>query len=100
MKLDQLNDPIVHSDGWIVDPTLTGNLGGSQIRNMQRSSRIGVQCIACDVGSIDVGTTSLVRINDLGRMVGSLCGGGNLTHVATAVAWLTGVSISLNAVSG
>ncbi len=103
MKLDQLNDPIVHSDGWIVDPTLTGNLGGSQMRNVQRSSGIGVlkcQCIASDVGSIDVGNTSLVRVNDLGRMMGSLCGGGNLTHVATRVAWLTGVSISLNAVSG
>ena len=61
MKLDQLNDPIVHSDGWIVDPTLTGNLGSSQMRNVQRSSRIGVlkcRCIASDVGSIDVGTAS------------------------------------------
>ena len=61
MKLDQLNDPIVHSDGWIVDPTLTGNLGSSQMRNAQRSSRIGVlkcKCIASDVGSIDVGTAS------------------------------------------
>jgi hypothetical protein len=103
MKLDQPNDPIVHSDGWIVDPTLTGNSGGSQMRNVQRSSRIGMlmcQCIASDVGSIDVGTTSLVRVNDLGRMMGSLCGGGILTHVATWVVWLTGVSLSLNAVSG
>jgi hypothetical protein len=93
---------IVHSDGWIVDPSLTGNSGGSQMRNVQRSSRIGVlecQCIASDVGSIDVGTTSLVRINDLGRMMGTLCGGGNLTHVATGVAWLTGELFSLNAVS-
>ena len=53
MKLDQLNDPIAHSDGWIVDPTLTGNLGGSQMRNVQRSSRIGVlkcKCIATPFG--------------------------------------------------
>jgi hypothetical protein len=103
MKLDQLNDPIVHSDGWIVDPTLTGNSGGSQMRNVQRSSRIGVlmcQCIASDIGSIDVGTTSLVRVSDLGRMMGSLCERGILIHVATWVVWLTGVSISLNAVSG
>ena len=103
MKLDHLNDPIVHSDGWIGDPTLTGNSGGSQMRNVQRSSRIGVfkcQCIASDVGSINVGTTSLVRVNDLGRMMGSLYGGENLTHVATGVARLTGLSISLNAVSG
>jgi len=103
MKLDQLNDPIVHSDGWIVDPTLTGNSGGSQMRNVQRSSRIGVlmcQCIASDIGSIDVGTTSLVRVSDLGRMMGRLCERGILIHVATWVVWLTGVSISLNAVSG
>jgi hypothetical protein len=73
------------------------------MRNVQRSSRIGVlkgQCIASDVSSIDVGTTSLVRVNDLGRVMGSLGGGGNLTDVPTRVAWLTGVSISLNAVSG
>jgi hypothetical protein len=24
MKLDQLNDPIVHADGWIVDPNSYG----------------------------------------------------------------------------
>jgi hypothetical protein len=73
------------------------------MRNVQRSSRIGVlkcQCIASDIASIDVRTTSLVRVNDLGRIMGRACGGGNLTLVATWVAWLTGVSISLNAVSG
>jgi hypothetical protein len=72
------------------------------MRNVQRSSRSGVlkcQCIASDIDSIDVRITSLVRMNDLGRMIRSSCGGANLTDGATVV-WLTGVSISLNAVSG
>jgi hypothetical protein len=57
----------MRTDGSLI-LTVTGNLGGSQMRNVQRSSRIGVlnrQCIASDVGSIDARTTSLVRVNDL-----------------------------------
>jgi hypothetical protein len=70
--------------------------------NVQRSSRsrLDCQCAASDIDSTDVRTPSPVRPNDLGRMIGTLVGGANFTHGETGLVWLTGVSISLNAVSG
>ena len=69
---------------------------------VQRSSRSGLdcQCVASDIDSTDVRLPSPVRLNDLGRMIGILMGGVNFIHGATGIVWLTGVSISLNAVSG
>jgi hypothetical protein len=72
------------------------------MRNVQRSSRSGLdcRCVAVDIDSTDVRIPSPVRLNDLGRMIEILIGGVNFIHGATGIVWLTGVSISLNAVSG
>jgi hypothetical protein len=74
----------------------------SQMSNVQRSSRSGLdcQCVAIDIDLKDVRIPSPVRLNDLGRMRGTLIGGVNFTHGARGIVWLTGVSTSLNAVSG
>jgi hypothetical protein len=74
----------------------------SQIRNVQRSSRNGFtrQCGASETDSAEVRIPSRVWSNDLRRMNRTSTGGTNFTHGATGVVWLTGVSISLNAVSG
>ncbi len=94
-------------DGWTRDPTmvthpLIENFGFSQMSNVQRSSRSGLncRCVASDIDSTDVRISSPVRLNDLGRMIEILMGGANFIHGATGIVWLTGVSISLNAVSG
>jgi hypothetical protein len=70
--------------------------------NVQRSSRSGLkcQCVGSDIDSTDVRIPSPVRLNDLGRWIGTLVGGADFIHGATGIIWLTGVSISLNAVSG
>ena len=72
------------------------------MRNVQRSSRSGLdcRCVAVDIDSTDVRIPSPVRLNDLGRMIEILIGGVNFIHGATGIVWLTGVSISLNAVAG
>ena len=95
------------SDGWTRAPAmgtraLIGNLGFYQMSNVQRSSRSGLkcQCVGSDIDSPDVRIPSPVRLNDLGRRIGTLVGGANFIHGATGIVWLTGVSISLNAVSG
>ena len=81
---------------------LIGNLSSYQMSNVQRSSRSGLkcQCVGSDIDSTDVRIPSPVRLNDLGRWIGTLVGGANFIHGATGIIWLTGVSISLNAVSG
>jgi hypothetical protein len=81
---------------------LPGNSGVSQIRNVQRSSRSGFtcECGASEIDSAEVRIPSPVWSNDLGRMNRNSTGGTNFTHGATGVVWLTGVSTSLNAVSG
>ena len=95
------------SDGWTRAPAmgtraLIGNLGFYQMSNVQRSSRSGLkcQCVGSDFDSTDVRIPSRMRLNDLGRRIGTLVGGANFIHGATGIVWLTGVSISLNAVSG
>jgi hypothetical protein len=79
-----------------------GNSGVSQIRNVHRSSRSGptCQCVASEIDSTEVRIPSPVWSNDLGRMTRTSTGGTNFTHGETGVVWFTGVSISLNAVSG
>ena len=81
---------------------LFGNLGSPQMRNVQRSSGSGLdcRCVAIDIDSTDVRILSPAQLNDLGRMIEILMGGVNFIHGATGILWLTGVSISLNAVSG
>ena len=81
---------------------LPGNSGVSQIRNVHRSSRSGptCQCVASEIDSTEVRIPSPVWSNDLGRMTRTSTGGTNFTHGETGVVWFTGVSISLNAVSG
>jgi hypothetical protein len=104
VKLDQLVSGIVRADEYAVTfrDRLPGNSGVSQIRNVQRSSRSGLtcQCVASEIDSTEVRIPSPVWPNDLGRMNRTSAGGTNFTHGATGVVWLTGVSISLNAVSG
>jgi hypothetical protein len=71
------------------------------MRNVQRSSRSGLdcRCVAIDIDSTDVRILSPAQLNDLGRVIEILMGGVNFIR-ATGILWLTGVSISLNAVSG
>jgi hypothetical protein len=72
------------------------------MRNVQSSSRSGpkLQCVASETDSTEVRIPLSVWLNDLGRMIGVSLGGANFAHGATGVVWLTGVSISLKAVSG
>ena len=81
---------------------LPGNSDVFQIRNAQRSSRSGFtcQCGASETDSTEVRIPSPARSNDLGRTNRTSTGGTNFTHGATGIVWLTGVSISLKAVSG
>lgn len=104
VKLDQSASGVARADECAVAfrDRLPGNSGVSQIRNVQRSSRNGFtrQCGASETDSTEVRIPSPVWSNDLGRMNRTSTGGTNFTHGATGVVWLTGVSISLNAVSG
>lgn len=104
VKLDRLASGIVRADEYAVTfrDRLPGNSGVSQIRNVQRSSRSGLrrQCVASEIDPTEVRIPSPVWPNDLGRIKRTSTGGTNFTHGATGVVWLTGVSISLNAVSG
>src|SRR3984957_15286781 len=85
----------------VLGDRLPGNSGISQIRNVQRSSRSGLPCqgVAMEIGSTEVRIPSPLRLNDLG-MNRTCTGGTNFTQGATGVVWLSGVSISLNAVWG
>jgi hypothetical protein len=102
--LDQSASGVARADECAVAfrDRLPGNSGVSQIRNVQRSSRNGFtrQCGASETDSAEVRIPSRVWSNDLRRMNRASTGGTNFTHGATGVVWLTGVSISLNAVSG
>jgi hypothetical protein len=104
VNMDQSASGIVCADECTVTfrYRLLGNSGVSQIRNVQKSSRSGLtcQCEASEIDSTEVRIPSPVWLNDLGRMNRTSTGGTNFTHGATGVVWLTGVSISLNAVSG
>ena len=102
VKLDQSAASPVQTNAVAFGDRLLGNWGASQIRNVQRSSCSGFtcQCGASETDSAEVRIPSPLWSSDLGRMNRTSTGGTNFTHGATGVVWLTGVSISLNAVSG
>jgi hypothetical protein len=70
--------------------------------NVHRSSRSGFKCrcFGSDIDSTDVRIELPARLNVPRGKMGTLAGSENIIRGATAIVWLTGVSISLNAVLG
>jgi hypothetical protein len=70
--------------------------------NVHRSSRSGFECrcFGSDIDSTEVRIALPTGLNEPRGKMGSLAGTASIIRGATAIVWLTDVSISLNAVSG